>query len=107
MLFQMVLDLNQVSYVHLFLILDRMTGVMLEAFGLAKYNLIKTGILLFVNITGNAIALLYFNSLAGVAAVSIIAAIVSVITGFYFINRQTGVSFSQKHLLAGVNYMIK
>ena len=91
----------------LFLILDRMTGVMLEAFGLAKYNLIKTGILLFINITGNAIALLYFNSLAGVAAVSIVAAIVSVLTGFYFIHQQTGVSFSQKQFLAGVNYMIK
>jgi O-antigen/teichoic acid export membrane protein len=91
----------------LFLVLDRMTGIVLEAFGLAKYNLIKTGLLLVINIVGNAIALLYFNSLAGVAAVSIVAAIFSIAIGFYFIRRQTGAALMQKLLLSGVNSLLE
>ena len=53
--------------------------------GLARYNLIKTILLVMVNVTGNAVALYFFRSLPGVAFVSILAAITGIVSGLYFI----------------------
>lgn len=91
----------------LFLVYDRMTGIVLEAFGLAKYNLIKTGVLLFINIAGNAVALIYFKSLAAVAAVSIIAAITSILMGLYFLHKETGILREQKHFMQGMQFLAR
>jgi Na+-driven multidrug efflux pump len=76
-----------------FLVLDRMTGVVLEAMGMARYNLVKTFLLVVVNIAGNAIALYYFHSMAGVAAVSIVAALTGFGVGLFFLIRKGGLRF--------------
>ena len=73
-----------------FLVLDRMTGVVLEALGLARYNLVKTIVLVLVNVAGNAIALYAFHSLAGVAAVSIAAALTGFGVGLLFLIKKGG-----------------
>ena len=73
-----------------FLVLDRMTGVVLEAMGMARYNLVKTFLLVVVNIAGNAIALYYFHSMAGVAAVSIVAALTGFGAGLFFLISKGG-----------------
>lgn len=91
----------------LFLVVDRMTGVTLEALGLAQYNLIKTVLLVAVNVIGNFIALFYFKSLAGVAAVSILAALTGTLSGFFFIMKHKGVSFSIQQIRSGINLVIK
>jgi O-antigen/teichoic acid export membrane protein len=87
----------------LFLIVDRMTGVTLEAMGLARYNLIKTFLLVIVNVAGNAVALYFFNSLAGVAFVSILAAITGIILGWYFLLLNSGLMFNKENIRAGLN----
>jgi O-antigen/teichoic acid export membrane protein len=91
----------------LFLVVDRMTGIVLEAFGLARYNLAKTTLLVIVNVTGNAIALFCFHSLAGVAVVSIIAAVTGIISGMYFIMIHTGFSLSKQSIRNGFNYALR
>jgi O-antigen/teichoic acid export membrane protein len=76
-----------------FLVLDRMTGVVLEAMGMARHNLVKTFILVLVNIAGNSISLYYFHSMTGVAAVSIVAAITGFGAGLFFLIRRGGLRF--------------
>lgn len=73
-----------------FLLLDRMTGVVLEALGMARYNLVKTVLLAAVNTCGNAVALWYFHSIAGVAAVSILAALSGFLAGLFFLVAKAG-----------------
>src|SRR5271154_5561752 len=82
----------------LFLVVDRMTGVTLEAMGLARYNLIKTIMLVVVNVVGNALALYFFHSLAGVAFVSILAAITGILSGWYFILLNTGLALTRQRI---------
>ncbi|HWB62580.1 MAG TPA: oligosaccharide flippase family protein, partial [Chitinophagales bacterium] len=90
-----------------FLVIDRMTGVTLEALGLAHYNLYKTSLLVIVNITGNAMALYFFHSLEGVAAVSIAAALTGITSGFYFIASRTGLGFFKQNIRTGFNFVLK
>jgi len=91
----------------LFLIVDRMTGVMLEAMGLARYNLVKTILLVVVNVAGNFIALYFFKSLPGVAMVSILAAITGIISGAYFIIRNSGLLLTRQQIRNGFNLVLK
>jgi O-antigen/teichoic acid export membrane protein len=91
----------------LFLVTDRMTGVTLEAMGLARYNLIKTLLLVIVNVVGNAIALYYFKSLAGVACVSILAAATGIISGWYFILINSGLSITRHRIRTGFNLVLR
>lgn len=91
----------------LFLVVDRMTGVTLEAMGLARYNLIKTVLLVIVNVVGNAVALYFFKSLAGVAFVSIMAAITGILSGWYFILISSGMVFNSNHIRTGLNLIIR
>ncbi len=66
---------------------DRMIGVALEAANQPHLNLIKMLLLISVNLAGNFIALNYFSSLSGVAAVSSVALSTGIITGFCFLNK--------------------
>lgn len=80
----------------LFLIADRMTGVTLEAMGMARHNFTKMIALMVVNITGNFIALYYFRSLTGVAIVSIAATASGVVLGAFFLISHSGIAFRLK-----------
>jgi len=91
----------------IFLVIDRMTGVTLEAMGLARYNLIKTFLLVVVNITGNAVALYFFRSLPGVAFVSILAAITGMVSGWYFILQNSGLTIRKHHIVTGLNFVMR
>ena len=91
----------------LFLVIDRMTGVTLEAMGLARSNMIKTMLLVVVNVIGNAVALYYFKSLAGVAFVSILAATTGIISGWYFILVNSGLSITRHRIRTGFNLVLK
>jgi O-antigen/teichoic acid export membrane protein len=89
------------------LVVDRMTGVMLEALGLARFNLVKTFMLVAVNIGGNAIALYFFHSLPGVAIASIFAAITGIVVGSYFILKHASIPVSRYNIQKGINHMFK
>ena len=91
----------------LFLVIDRMTGVTLEAMGLARYNLIKTVMLVAVNVIGNAAALYFFHSLAAVAFVSILAAITGILSGWYFILLNSGLVITRQHIRTGLNLVMR
>lgn len=82
----------------IFLVVDRLTGITLEAFGMAKENFIKMIGLLVVNILGNAIALYYFESIAAVAVVSILATITGIIIGWNFLLKKTEISLSERRV---------
>lgn len=91
----------------LFLVVDRMTGVTLEAMGLARYNLIKTVLLVIVNVVGNAAALYFFKSLAGVAFVSILAAVTGILSGWYFILHSSGLALNRHRIQVALNLVMK
>ena len=91
----------------LFLVVDRMTGVTLEAMGLARYNLVKTMLLVIVNVVGNAVALYFIHSLAAVAFVSILAALTGIISGLYFILTNSGLEITRRRLVTGLNLVMK
>ena len=69
----------------LLLPIDRLLGVALEACNKPALNLIKTLVLIVVNVTGNFIALYFLKSLPAVAAVSSIALSIGIGLGFYFL----------------------
>ena len=91
----------------LFLVIDRMTGVTLEAMGLARYNLVKTVLLVIVNVVGNAVALFFFHSLAGVAFVSILAALTGIISGGYFILLNSNIQITKRRIITGLNLVMR
>ncbi|MBK6642899.1 MAG: oligosaccharide flippase family protein [Bacteroidetes bacterium] len=73
---------------------DRFLGIALEAVSLPHFNLIKTLLLISVNVAGNLIVLSYFSSLMGTALVSILALITGIISGYYFLKKYYGFKFS-------------
>lgn len=79
----------------LFLPTDRLIGVALEACNKPHLNFIKTLLLIIVNISGNFIALHYFKSLIGVAAVSSLALMTGILIGLYFLNKTNSAKLSQ------------
>jgi O-antigen/teichoic acid export membrane protein len=74
---------------------DRLIGMTLEIYNKPHLNMIKTFLLITVNITGNFIALYYFHSLKAVAAVSSLALITGIISGLYFMRSFGMVRFIQ------------
>nr|MBK9653097.1 oligosaccharide flippase family protein [Bacteroidota bacterium] len=82
----------------LLLPVDRFLGVALEACHLPKLNFIKTVMLITVNIGGNYIALHFYHSLIGVAAVSSIALSTGIVAGFYFLNKSGAAKFSMSNI---------
>lgn len=66
---------------------DRLIGIALEIADKPQWNMLKTFLLIFVNIAGNVIALYYFNSLKAVALVSSFALITGIVSGIYFLVR--------------------
>lgn len=91
----------------LFLTSDRMLGVVLEALGMVRHNLVKTVIVAIVNIAGDFVALYYFHSLAGVSVVSILAVLAGIITGSYFVSTQTGVAWPKLSFRSGLHNILK
>ncbi|MDX2003149.1 MAG: oligosaccharide flippase family protein [Chitinophagales bacterium] len=91
----------------LFLVVDRMTGIVLEALGLASYNLRKTMLLVLVNVVGNFIALYFFQSIIAVAVVSIVAALVGTGAGLYFTVQYMGITLTAQHFKRGYQLIIK
>lgn len=72
---------------------DRFAGIALEAIGHPGLNLLKTLLLIVVNISGNLIVLTYFKSLTGVAAVSSIAVITGIISGYWLLKHKKAISW--------------
>lgn len=66
----------------LFLIADRVSGVMLDFFGYPAYNTLKVGVMFLINIMGNFIALYFFKDVRLVALVSSLTFITGVIFGW-------------------------
>ena len=69
---------------------DRFLGIALEAVSLPHFNLIKTLLLILVNVAGNLIVLSYFSSLMGTALVSILALVTGILSGYYFLKKHYG-----------------
>ncbi len=81
---------------------DRLLGVALEACNRPQLNLLKTILLIAVNIGGNFIALYYFQSMMLVAAVSSIALITGIFSGLFFLHQKGNVVFSRRNLHKGL-----
>jgi len=77
----------------LFLPFDRLTGVGLDAVGQPKYNLYKVFIMATVNIVGDIIAILVFNSLYAVAMVTIINTFIGAFIGYRILGRHIPLRF--------------
>lgn len=69
---------------------DRLIGVVLEVLNLPQMNLIKTIVLISINLIGNVLVLKYFGSLQYVALVSSLALIVGIAAGIFMLNRHLG-----------------
>jgi O-antigen/teichoic acid export membrane protein len=83
---------------------DRLIGMALEIADKPQWNMLKTFLLIIVNITGNIIALYYFNSLKAVALVSSLALITGIVSGIYFMHKFDIIRQIQfKKLIAGLN----
>ena len=64
---------------------DRLLGMALEIANKPQWNMLKTFMLIVVNIAGNFIALYYFQSIKAVAAISSIALLTGIISGIIFL----------------------
>ncbi len=71
----------------LFLPIDRFTGVALDSIGKPDRNFYKVLLMALVNIIGDLVAVFYFNSILGVALVTIVMTIVGVFVGFFQFNK--------------------
>ena len=63
--------------------------------------------LVAVNVIGNAAALYFFHSLAGVAFVSILAAVTGILSGWYFIVLNSGLVITRQHIRTGLNLVMR
>ncbi|NVN94976.1 MAG: oligosaccharide flippase family protein [Bacteroidetes bacterium] len=72
----------------LFLPIDRFTGVALDSVNKPDRNFYKVLAMALVNIIGDAIAVFYFNSILGVAIVTIVMTIVGVFVGLYQLKKE-------------------
>jgi O-antigen/teichoic acid export membrane protein len=89
----------------LILPLDRFTGVALDAINLPKFNLVKVLFMVVTNIIGDLIAIFYFESIIGVAIVTVIMTTIGIFIGNYFLRKE--MNFSYRMLLSkGLNFYI-
>ncbi len=65
--------------------LDRLSGIALEVYDLQKLNFYKVMLMAGVNVVGDLIAIKVFNSVLGVALVSIITYGSGIVFGYYFL----------------------
>lgn len=68
--------------------LDRFSGVTLDSLNRPHRNFQKVGLMLFINIIGDLIAVFWFKSLIGVSIVTLIMTFIGVITGLYYMNKE-------------------
>ncbi len=67
------------------LVVDRLTGVALEAIGRPKMNLVKVGSMALLNIVGNLVAVFVLNSLLGVVVVTVSFVLLGVAMGWWLL----------------------
>lgn len=72
--------------------LDRFAGIGLDAVRRPRLNLLKVGLMLLVNLAGDAVALLGFRSIEGVALASIGTFVTGMVVGFGWLGRAIPVS---------------
>jgi O-antigen/teichoic acid export membrane protein len=77
----------------LFLPLDRFSGTLLDSMGLPKYNFIKVMSMVCVNVVGDFIAIVVFQSLELVAVITIVTTIVGLIISYKYIFIQMQINF--------------
>ncbi len=89
-------DIYRVFCVYgLILPLDRFSGVGLDAINKPKKNFYKIIFMVLANIIGDFIAVWYFQSIFGVAVITIIMTFVGIIVGYYYFNEYINISFSK------------
>ncbi|GAB4317854.1 MAG: hypothetical protein Kow00127_09760 [Bacteroidales bacterium] len=88
-------DLPVMTHIYLIVLayglmmpLDRFTGVALDSAEMPSKNALKVYIMLFLNLSGNALAVFIFKSLPMVAAVSVIFTLTGIILGWWFLIRK-------------------
>ncbi|MFY0673454.1 MAG: oligosaccharide flippase family protein [Bacteroidia bacterium] len=69
---------------------DRLLGVSIDSTGEPKYNSFKVWIMVLVNIVGDLVAVLVFDSLALVALATVVNILIGVVLGFFLFSRQVG-----------------
>lgn len=69
---------------------DRLLGVTIDSTGEPKYNSFKVWIMVLINIVGDLVAVLIFDSLALVALATVVNILIGVIIGFFLLSRQVG-----------------
>ena len=67
--------------------LDRALGMLLDSLGTPRFNLIKVGVMVVVNVAGNLAALLLWESVAAVAAVTTLTLLAGVALGLRYARR--------------------
>lgn len=76
----------------IFLPVDRLTGVALDAIGKPKVNLYKVLIMATINIVGDIIAITVFHSLMAVAAVTVINTFIGAYIGYIVLRRHIAIN---------------
>ena len=77
----------------LLLPIDRLTGVALDAINKPRKNFYKILVMVAANVIGDLFAVIYFNSLVGVACATILFPIIGVVIGFKYLDDEIGVTF--------------
>lgn len=105
-------DIRSIYILQLFLIygfflsIDRFTGSILDGMDKPQYNSLKVYIMLGLNIIGDLVAVLIFNSLTGVAFVTILNGFLGIWLGFNFIKKDIDIRF-QKIITTGFNIITR
>lgn len=84
--------------------LDKFSGVMLDTINKPNLNFYKILIMLFVNVTGDFIAIALFNNVESVAFVSTATFIAGMIFGYYQLNKHMNISFKNLLKLGWMDY---
>jgi len=77
----------------LFLPFDRITGISLDAMGMPKLNFYKVLIMASVNIIGDIVAIIFYESLELVAIITVANALCGTMVGYYLVKKHLGISF--------------
>jgi O-antigen/teichoic acid export membrane protein len=91
------------SLYGLLLPLDRMTGVGLDSINKPGKNLIKVVFMVIINVLGDLLAVFIFESLVAVAIASVVFTFIGVAIGFYYLDRELKLSFSET-IFSGIEF---
>jgi O-antigen/teichoic acid export membrane protein len=83
------------SLYGLLLPLDRMTGVGLDSINKPGKNLTKVVFMVVINVLGDLLAVFIFKSLLAVAIASVVFTFIGVAIGFYYLDKELKLSFSE------------